>query len=72
MGRKLTGDRCKCSACGEYFNSTKAFDKHRRGKYMPNERRCLSKEEMEIKKMSLSEKGFWITDKMPSLPAWNG
>jgi hypothetical protein len=30
---KLTGDRCKCGACGLYFNSTFAFDAHRTGTF---------------------------------------
>jgi hypothetical protein len=25
-------DRCRCFACGEYFNSTYAFTKHRAGR----------------------------------------
>ncbi len=30
---KLTGDKCRCMACGEYFTTTRNFDKHRKGKY---------------------------------------
>jgi len=63
---KLRGDHCQCSGtpyagCGEYFNSTAAFDKHRTGAYLPNQRRCLSPDEMRIKGMAQTATGFWIT-----------
>ena len=56
----LRGDRNQCQACKQYFNSTFAFDKHRRGDFQV-ERKCLTPEEMLKKKMSLNAKGFWIT-----------
>lgn len=28
---RLTGKRCQCSACGEFFSALTAFDKHRVG-----------------------------------------
>src|SRR5690349_19474105 len=32
---------CKCSACGEYFKSARAFERHRVGKFGSNgDRRC--------------------------------
>lgn len=34
----LTGERCRCRACGEYFNSAKAFDRHRFGAWDGPER----------------------------------
>src|SRR5262245_60812392 len=43
--RKLKGDHNQCPACGEYFNSTHAFDKHRIGAY-GKDRRCMTIEEM--------------------------
>jgi hypothetical protein len=48
VSRKLTGERCRCSACGEYFNSVSVFDKHRIGTYENSVvgRRCLSVSEM--------------------------
>ena len=67
MEKKLRGDRNQCRGCGEYFNSTRAFDKHRVGRYAtetkPNTRRCLTPEEMTKKGMLQSEDGFWITKK---------
>ena len=35
-----------CMACHLTFTSDGGFDKHRVGKYQPNERRCLTTEEM--------------------------
>lgn len=57
----LTGDRCQCSVCKKYFNSTKAFDKHRTGEH-GGDRRCLSTEEMEERGMVLNARGYWITE----------
>lgn len=57
----LTGDRCQCSVCKKYFNSTKAFDKHRTGVHGVD-RRCLSTEEMEKKGMVLNPRGYWVTE----------
>jgi hypothetical protein len=64
---KLTGDRCRCSGppyggCGEYFNSTKAFDRHRTGAYALAQRRCLSPDEMRAKGMAKNAAGFWVTE----------
>lgn len=50
---KITGSRCKCGACGEYFNSVGAFDKHRRGK--PTERYC------DTSKLVKNNAGYWVT-----------
>lgn len=61
MTRKLSGDRCRCNACGEYFNTTGVFDRHRQGPYTA--RRCMSVAEMEAKGYSVSGRGFWIRRK---------
>lgn len=29
ISRRLTGHRCQCTGCGEFFNSVSAFDWHR-------------------------------------------
>jgi len=47
---KLTGEMISktfqwCKACGQNFSSTKAGDKHRVGKFIPDERKCLRGEE---------------------------
>jgi len=63
---KLSGDRCQCAACGEYFNSTAAFDRHRVGGYrVPGDRRCLSTYEMSERGFSKNLKGFWVTSRNP-------
>lgn len=54
---KLRGNRCQCSACGEYFNSVAAFDKHRRGKA---ERICLTAEQMAEAGMGKNKSGYWV------------
>ena len=70
MNRLLRGDHCQCSGppyqgCGQYFNSTSAFDKHRVGD--GEARRCLTAVEMLRKGMALSSRGWWITAARPIL-----
>jgi hypothetical protein len=79
-GRKnLRGDHCRCSGppytgCGEHFNSTYAFDKHRTGDY--SNRRCLSPDEMRAKGMVQNAAGWWLSSAskrpMPQSPAITG
>jgi hypothetical protein len=61
----LRGDRNQCPGCGEHFNSSYAFDKHRVGdhgmKDGPNARRCLTVAEMESKGWAKSDGHFWMT-----------
>ena len=59
--RKLVGDHCMCTACGNYFNSTAAFDKHRWGDY--DDRHCYTEEQMFDRGMALSGTGWWLTAK---------
>ena len=61
QSRVLRGDHCRCSGCGERFNSTKAFDRHRRGDYQGGDRRCLTPEGMAAAGMSQNSGGWWIT-----------
>jgi hypothetical protein len=64
--KKLNGDRCRCSplsGCGEYFNSTAAFDFHRTGTHGVS-RRCLSPPEMLGKGMAQKSDGFWVKERM--------
>lgn len=58
--RPLTGDCNQCPTCGEFFNSTSAFDKHRIGEYEVA-RRCLSVVEMLAIGMVKNSKDFWLT-----------
>ena len=62
--KMLTNDRNQCQGCKTYFNSTKAFDKHRRGEH-GHDRRCLTEAEMLAKGMSVNKDGFWVTKAMP-------
>lgn len=68
---KLTGNRCQCTGCGEYFNSAYTFDGHRVGLFAPinrpNTRRCLTVAEMMAKGWLRNDAGFWISGKRPTL-----
>ena len=66
---KLSGDRCQCRGCMEYFNSTAAFDKHRKGQH-GTDRRCLPEQEMRGIGMDKNAAGYWITAKMPVRPVY--
>lgn len=58
---KLTGNRCQCAGCGDYFNSTSTFDRHRAGAYdTRTSRRCLSPAELILRGWSRNGGGFWI------------
>lgn len=61
---KLGSRRCQCAACGEYFNSVPAFDRHRVGPY--TDRWCLSSFAMEALGMSQREDGIWVLRKFDS------
>ncbi len=56
----LRGDRNQCGSCGELFNSTFSFDKHRTGEF-GKDRRCKTKEEMIAAGMDKNTAGFWIS-----------
>ena len=57
--KKLRGNRCQCAACGEYFKSTFAFDKHRVGPH--SDRRCLGPIAMREFGMAQKPDGFWVS-----------
>lgn len=58
----LTGKRCRCSACGEHFNSDSTFSRHRVGDYEREgrNRRCLRTLDLVAKGWSKNAAGFWI------------
>ena len=62
IARRLTGSRCRCSGCGEYFNSVSVFDRHRVGSWEAEgaNRRCLTILEMLSRGWQLNSRGFWI------------
>jgi hypothetical protein len=59
---RLTGNRCRCSGCGEYFNSVSIFDRHRAGDWQERgaNRRCLTVDQMLAKGYLKNAAGFWI------------
>lgn len=61
---KLSGDHNQCAGCGEHFNSTAAFDKHRIGQF-GIDRRCASVDEISVKGMIRNRNGWWITGANP-------
>lgn len=58
---RLTGNRNQCTACGEYFNGTQPFDRHRVGRF-GIDRRCLTGEEMFAAGFTRNDAGFWTTE----------
>jgi hypothetical protein len=67
---KLSGDRNQCPGCSEYFNSSRAFEKHRVGEH-GHDRRCLTPTEMREKGMAKNAAGFWVGNPMKAeLPHW--
>ena len=62
--RKLTGARCRCSACGEYFNVVSTFDAHRVGGFYA--RRCLTSVEMTARGWLHNDAGLWIRCTKPA------
>ena len=58
---KLTGGRCQCAACADYFNSISTFDRHRVGDCgTKSGRRCLTAAELIARGWSKNVRGFWI------------
>ncbi len=58
-------DKCRCSICGEYFNSSSAFGKHRYGPYAPinkpDTRKCRTATEMSASGWLKNATGHWVT-----------
>ena len=54
----LFGDRNQCPTCGELFNSSGAFEKHRTGDFTA--RHCLTVNEMHALGMARNDRGFWV------------
>ncbi len=64
-GPTLKGCRCQCAACGEYFGSERAFDRHRVGDYAaPGQwqgtRGCLALSDMLADGWVRSARGFLL------------
>lgn len=56
---KLTGSRCQCTVCKEFFNSTTAFDEHRKGPFKP-----LGQRYCDTSGLFKNSAGFWVTKLM--------
>lgn len=56
---KLTGNRSRCTVCGEVFNSVHGFDRHRVG--AAADRRCLGITEIQGRGFLKNAHGYWIT-----------
>lgn len=65
---RLTGNRCQCPTCNEYFNGVAGFDAHRIGPY-DDTRRCLTVAEMIEHGWYRNRAGFWVTDSKPQRAA---
>ena len=48
-----------CAACHQTFTGTTSGDRHRVGAFWPDERRCLTPEEMRAKGMEQNARGHW-------------
>lgn len=57
----LRGDRNICPTCLEFFNSSFAFDSHRRGEI--TNRKCMTKAEMIEKGFARNDDFYWVTEK---------
>ena len=51
------GGTCRCTECGEYFGSERAFEKHRTGPI--ENRRCLTAAGMRRVRLVANERGIW-------------
>jgi hypothetical protein len=49
----------ECAACGADFTSLEFFDRHRVGRHVPDERRCLTIAEMKAKCWRVDGRGRW-------------
>lgn len=67
VGLRMTGNRCRCTACGEAFNSSSVFDRHRVGGWQGRgaDRRCLSPSEMRARGWTINAHGYWIERRQP-------
>lgn len=54
-------DKCRCPLCGQYFNSTYAFERHRRIYKETRALRCLSGDELKALGWDTNRTGHWIT-----------
>lgn len=58
---RLTGCRCQCCCCGEYFGSERGFNRHRIGTVGEPDRRCMSLAELLDAGWLRDARGFLLT-----------
>lgn len=63
--KALTGCRCQCMSCFEYFASPGAFDRHRKGSFarpgsLQHSRYCLTEAEMLAAGWVRNPRGFFM------------
>lgn len=61
-GRDFNGSDASgghCMSCHESFRSLGGFDKHRTGRFEPNERRCRTPDEMRARGWTVDDNHTW-------------
>lgn len=54
---RVGSNRCRCGACGRFFGSVTAFDRHQR--LARGDLRCLTDDEMRARGMVRGAAGWW-------------
>lgn len=64
-------DKCRCTACGEYFARSGTFAKHRIGDWQDKgaNRRCMTITQMARRGWKMDTEGFWRTPPMSAKAA---
>lgn len=65
---KLTGNRCQCTACGEFFSSPRSFDRHRIGDYAKR-RECIPAAQLLTNGWTRTSRGFMQEPRAKRAPA---
>lgn len=60
MTARLTGQRCRCPACGLVFSTVRNYDQHRVGTFAPPARRCMAEDEMTARGLLRTAAGVWV------------
>ena len=61
----LTGCRCQCPTCFDYFGNVVGFDRHRVGAFarpgeLAHKRRCRTPADLHARGWVRNERGFWL------------
>lgn len=65
---RLTGNRCQCTACGEFFSSPRSFDRHRIGDYAKR-RECIPAAQLLTNGWTRTSRGFMQEPRAKRAPA---